>query len=239
MWKRTQPKNRSVQLRIAVFKCGFKIASEKSDGNSFVNRRSVFYWLIGIVIAATAIALAFHFDQAVRDFIAQHQNRTAKVFMRNVSRLGDWTEHFAVGAGLLGIVWWRGSKKWMRVFLSMLIALALAGAAARVVKIAAGRARPSLKTEQVWNGVKFSSRYHAFPSGHVAASTAFFAVLVIASWRIGLALLPIPIAIGLSRMYVAAHYLSDVTCAAVLGVVCALVVAHFLKIHNPQSAIRN
>jgi membrane-associated phospholipid phosphatase len=241
MWKRTQPKNRSVQLRIADFKCGLKIASEKSNGNSFVNRRSVFYWLIGIVIATIAIAFAFHFDEAIRDFIAQHQNRTVKVFMRNVSRLGDWTEHFAVGAGLLGIAWWRGSKKWMRVFLSMLLALALAGAAARVVKIGVGRARPSLKAEQVWNGVKFSSKYHAFPSGHVAASTAFFAVLVIASWRIGLAFLPIPIAIGLSRMYVAAHYLSDVVCAAILGILCAILVAHFAlrSISNQQSAISN
>ena len=189
-----------------------------------MKRRDVFYWVIGIVIAAVAIALAFYFDETIRDFIAQHQNRTAKIFMRNVSRLGDWTEHFAVGLGLLGIAWWRGSKRWTRIFLAMLIALALAGAAARVVKIAAGRARPSLKTEQVWNGLRFSSKYHAFPSGHVAASTAYFAILLMANRRIGLALLPIPIAIGFSRIYVAAHYLSDVVCAAVLGILCALLV---------------
>jgi undecaprenyl-diphosphatase len=109
----------------------------------------------------------------------------------------------------------------------MLIALALAGAAARIVKIAAGRARPSLQSEQVWNGVKFSSRYHAFPSGHVAASSAFFAVLAFANWRIGLACVPIPLLIGFSRMYVTAHYLSDIICAAILGIVCALVVMRF------------
>jgi undecaprenyl-diphosphatase len=156
--------------------------------------------------------------------------------MRNVSRLGDWTEHFAVGIGLLGVAWWRRSKKWIRVFFAMLVALALAGASARVVKIAAGRARPSIKTEEVWNGMKFSSRYHAFPSGHVAASTAFFAVLALANWRLGLLCLPIPLLIGFSRMYVAAHYLSDVVCAAVLGIVCALLTAHFLlrKIDNAE-----
>jgi len=202
-----------------------------------VERKALFYWLIGIVVAAIAIAVAFHFDQAVRDLIAQHQNRTTKVFMRNVSRLGDWTEHFAVGAGLLGIAWWRGSKKWTRVLLSMLIALALDGATASVVKIAAARARPSLHTEQVWNGVKFSSRYHAFPSGHVAASAAFFAVLFFGSWRIGLACLPIPVLIGVSRMSVAAHYLSDVVCAAILGILCAIFVARFFlpQFENRQS----
>ena len=75
----------------------------------------------------------------------------------------------------------------------MLIACALAGAAARVIKITSGRARPSVKTESVWNGPRLSSKYHAFPSGHTAASTAFFGTLLFVSWRIGLACLPIPI----------------------------------------------
>jgi len=106
--------------------------------------------------------------------------------------------------------------------------LALAGLAGRVIKISTGRARPSLKTEEVWKGPRFSSKFHAFPSGHVAASTAFFAVLCFANWRIGLACLPIPLVIGFSRMYVAAHYLSDVVFAALLGVLCALIVARLL-----------
>ena len=202
-----------------------------------MKRSQIVYWLIGIVVAAVFIAVAFYFDGAARSWIGQHQTRTLKVFMRNVSRLGDWTEHFAVGIGLLGVAWWRRSKKWIRVFFAMLVALALAGASARVVKIAAGRARPSIKTEEVWNGMKLSSRYHAFPSGHVAASTAFFAVLALANWRLGLLCLPIPLLIGFSRMYVAAHYLSDVVCAAVLGIICALLTAHFLlrKIDNAET----
>ncbi len=193
-----------------------------------MNRRTVFYWLIGIVIAAIVIATAFYFDDAVRDFIAQHQNRVARNFMRDVSKFGDWPEHVALGLLLAAAAWFRNSKKWTRVFLSMLIALAIAGLAGRVIKISTGRARPSVKTEEVWYGPRFSSKFHAFPSGHVAASTAFFAVLFLASWRIGLICVPIPILIGFSRMYVAAHYLSDVVCAAVLGLLCAILVARWL-----------
>jgi membrane-associated phospholipid phosphatase len=37
-------------------------------------------------------------------------------------------------------------------------------------------------------------------------------------------------------MYIGAHYLSDVVCAAVLGTGCALVVMHFL---SRKSAIAN
>ena len=193
------------------------------------NRR---YWL-WIVAAAILLALTvigFWLDPAVQHWVGQHQNKYGLAVMRNVSRFGDWLEHVVVGLLLLGAAWMRGNKKWTRVFLAMLIACALAGLAARVVKVAAGRARPSVKTTAIWNGPRWSEKYHAFPSGHVAASMGFFAVLLFVNWRIGLACLPIPLLVAVSRMYVAAHYLSDVLFAALLGAICAAVVSRFLKI---------
>ena len=122
----------------------------------------------------------------------------------------------------------------MRVFMAMLIALALAGLAARAIKISTARARPSVKMEELVGRSHFSEKYHSFPSGHVTASTAFFAVLLLASWRLGLPCLAIPILIGFSRLYLAAHYLSDVICAAVLGTLCALLVWHLIKEKTPS-----
>ena len=191
----------------------------------------VFYWLIGIVIAAIVMVAAFYFDESVRNFIAQHQNRATHNFMRKVSRFGDWPEHFALGLALAGFAWWRGNRKWTRIFLSMLIALSIAGVLGHGIKIATGRARPSVRAEEVWN--RFSTKYHAFPSGHVAASTAFFGVLFFAKRRAGLACLLIPILIGFSRMYVNAHYLSDVVFAAILGILCAILVG---RLFLPQTA---
>jgi len=207
-----------------------------------VSRRSAFYWLIGIVIAAIAIAFAFHFDDAVRDFIAQHQSPGGRRFMRSVSLFGDWPSHVVLGLLLFGIAWRRHSKRWMRIFLVMLLSMAIAGVAGTVIKRSIPRARPSVKTELRWGGPRFSTKYHAFPSGHVLASTAFFGVLIFVRRRVVLACLPIPILIGLSRMYLGAHYLSDVVCAAVLGVLCALVVVHFFvpgKTNCPTSTAGN
>ena len=167
---------------------------------------------------------AFWLDPIAHLWVLEHQNRTARAFMRNVSRFGDWPAHFGLGITLLAIAWSRGKKKWARVFLAMLVACALAGVAARALKIATGRARPSVKSEQVWSGPRLGEKFHAFPSGHTASSTAFFAVLFFANWRIGLACLPIPFIIALSRVYLGAHYLSDVVCAVVLGVLCGFVV---------------
>jgi len=200
-----------------------------------VKHSAVLYWLIGIAIAAVAIGASFYFDDAVWNFIQQHQNRVLYNFMRNVSRFGDWPSHVVLGLLLLGIAWIRGSRKWSRVFLAMLLAMALAGVAGTVIKRTIPRPRPSVHTEIRWGGPHFSTKYHSFPSGHVGASTAFFGVLFIARRRIGLACFPIPILIGFSRMYVGAHYLSDVICAAVLGFSCALLVA-WLLLRGDQTA---
>jgi membrane-associated phospholipid phosphatase len=196
----------------------------------FVKYSAVFYWIIAIITTGVAIAVSFHFDYIVRDCVMQHQNPAMRNFMRYVSLLGDWPLHAAVGLVLLGLAWRRGSEEWTRVFLAMLLAMLLAGVADTVIKRTVPRARPSVHTDIRWGGPRFSSKYHSFPSGHVGASTAFFGVLLIARRRIGIACLAIPILIGLSRMYLGAHYLSDVLCAAVLGIFCAVVVAHFVLV---------
>jgi undecaprenyl-diphosphatase len=123
----------------------------------------------------------------------------------------------------------------------MLLAMMLVGVAGTVIKRIVPRARPSVPADARWGGPRFSSKYHSFPSGHVGASTAFFGVLFIARRRMGVACLPIPILIGVSRMYIGAHYLSDVVCAAVLGTLCAVVVVYFLsgKFGNRQSKFEN
>jgi membrane-associated phospholipid phosphatase len=179
------------------------------------------------LVGAISLGLAFMLDAPVHDWMTTHQSPGVRSFMEKVSRYGNWPTHVVLGLLFAGVAWFRRNKKWARIFLSMLIACALAGAAARVVKIGVGRARPSVQTEATWNGPSLSSKYHAFPSGHTAASTAFFATLIFVNWRIGIAYLSIPLLIGFSRMYVAAHYLSDVLCAAILGLVCALLVARF------------
>ena len=206
-----------------------------------MKRTVAFYWLIGIAVAALAIALGFYFDDTVRDFMAEHQTPALRSFMRYVSLFGDWPSHVAFGLLLLAIAWIRDSKKWTRIFLAMLIAMSLAGVTGHVIKRTIPRPRPSVHTDMRWGGPRFSSKYHSFPSGHVDASTAFFCTLFLANRRIGLACFPIPILIGLSRMYLGAHYLSDVVCAAVLGISCALFVAHFLfrQIDDQQALMKN
>jgi undecaprenyl-diphosphatase len=197
---------------------------------------TAFRWCGLLIFSAGLLLLAsFYFDADAQAWVAEHQNAASKRFMRGVSWLGDWPGHILLGFILLVLAYWRRSKKWMRIAAAMILACALAGAVARVVKISTGRARPSVQTEAAWSGPSFKARYNAFPSGHTAASTAFFGTLALACWRIGASFLVIPLLIALSRMYVGAHHLSDVVGAALIGMLAAWFVARWIPpaLDNP------
>ena len=123
-----------------------------------MKRAAVFYLLIGVAIAALGIVASFYFDDAIWTFLRQHQNRGMYNFMRNVSRFGDWPSHVALGLLLLGAAWIRGSRKWSRIFLAMLLAMALAGFAGQVIKRNIPRARPSVHGDTRWGGPHFSTK---------------------------------------------------------------------------------
>ncbi len=180
--------------------------------------------IIFLLVAAAALAIAFYLDPDVLHWVATHRSRAANQLMRALSHYGDWPEHIVLGLLLLAGALIRRSKRWARIFLAMMLACALAGLTARAIKAVSGRARPKTQTEMRWGGPKIDSHHNSFPSGHTAASTAFFAVLALGSWRIGAPLLVVPLLIASARVYVAAHYLSDVVGAAVLGVICAWLV---------------
>ena len=202
----------------------------KSKSSLLVKGKAVFYWVVWIVVVSVVIAAAFYFDESVKQWMLNHQSPGARGVMENVSRFGDWPEHVLIGLSLMAIAQWRGNKKWTRIIVAGLIALSIAGLTGRVLKISTGRARPSVKSEQIWNGFRVSgSKYHSFPSGHVDASVGFFGVLLLARRRVGLPCLAIPILIAFSRLYLGAHWLSDVVCGALLGIVSAVVVWHFIR----------
>jgi undecaprenyl-diphosphatase len=183
------------------------------------------WWFLISAGAVLLLLACFYWDAAAQAWILEHQSAGMRNFMEAVSWWGDWPGHVLLGLILMAVAYLRGNKRWMRIFAAMLLACALAGIVNRVVKIAAGRARPNVQTEARWSGPSFSASYHSFPSGHTAASTAFFATLAFASRRIGLGFLPIPLLIAFSRMYVGAHHLSDVVCAALLATLVAYFVA--------------
>ena len=72
------------------------------------------WWYLCFFAAGLALLASFYLDPQALAWIAQHQNAGARSFLRAVSKFGDWPEHIALGFILLGLAWWRGSKRWMQ-----------------------------------------------------------------------------------------------------------------------------
>ncbi|MGZ5025054.1 MAG: phosphatase PAP2 family protein [Chthoniobacterales bacterium] len=188
-------------------------------------RSAGFYFLLAILLLASA----FYFDGAVQQWMTHHQTHSGIVVMQFASRWGDWPPHIAVGLIGVAISWSLGSRAWMTIFVAMILACAVAGIINPIIKGTAGRARPSVKVDAGWNGPSSGQKYHSFPSGHTVATSAFFGALILARRRIGLALLPIPVLIAFSRLYLNAHFLSDVVFGALLGICCALIAWRLIR----------
>lgn len=184
---------------------------------------------------------SFRCDAAVHRWQYEHQWRNIPTLSRNITRATDWPAHFAIGLLGAALAWKCGSKEWTRIFLVMLASAALAGATAHGLKYATGRVRPYVKLERTWSGPTKQQNYHSFPSGHTATSFGFFAVLFFVNWRIALACLPLPIFVGFTRIFLGAHYFSDVVAAALLGIFVAAVMSRLLlpQIENRKSKLEN
>jgi membrane-associated phospholipid phosphatase len=190
------------------------------------NQRRFWIWALGLLIGVVLVYAAFQADASVHEWQQAHRWRHRPELNRLITRVTDWPVHVTAGLLLAGIAWWRGKKRWAVVFLSMVAAAALAGTAAYGVKVAVGRPRPAVKIERLADRAdSFRPNYQAFPSGHSAASAAFFGVLFFVCWRLGLALFLIPLLVGASRIFLGAHYLSDVTAGLALGLFCAALVS--------------
>ncbi|GIX15282.1 MAG: hypothetical protein KatS3mg118_3241 [Paracoccaceae bacterium] len=138
----------------------------------------------------------------------------------HITALGDWRVVASLTGAALAVLWIR-----RRPDLMLGLAVAVAGnvATVAVLKRIFHRTRPNL----AW----FVETSGSFPSGHAAISVAFYATLFFIAWRLRLlgpimaALLAATLAfvIGLSRLYLIEHYLSDVLNGWLVGALWLLI----------------
>jgi undecaprenyl-diphosphatase len=208
-----------------------RIALEHQRSELMKRRQPSWLWIsVVLVIGILLVIAAFSFDGAVQNWQRSHALKNIGLLRRYITWGTDWPSHVLIGLALAAVAWRRGNRKWTRIFLAMIAAGALAGLSAYALKATTGRVRPSVSLEKGWakKSLTLAPNYQSFPSGHTAFSTGFFALLLLASWRVGLFCLPLPIFVAFSRILFGAHYLSDVVAAIALGIVSAMLIAHFL-----------
>lgn len=119
------------------------------------------------------------------------------------------------------------------IFLSVLCAAITTG----VLKVLIGRSRPILfdaLDQTFFKPGIFEHTFNSMPSGHSAISFAGFVMLGLLFPRVKWLMWCGATIVGLSRIYVGAHWPSDVVLGAFIGVLSALVVKSILRRINSK-----
>lgn len=119
------------------------------------------------------------------------------------------------------------------VFLSVLSATIIAG----ILKVLIGRSRPVLfdALEQTFfEPWVFEHTFNSMPSGHSSASFAGFVMLALLFPRVKWLMWGCAIMVALSRIYVGAHWPSDIVLGAFIGTMCAICVKYELRRINSK-----
>ena len=108
-----------------------------------------------------------------------------------------------------------------------------------IIKNIFERSRPFIESGELYSwlsstGYEFPTGY-SFPSGHSMAGFACAVVLIFFYKKRALPALSAAILIALSRAYMCVHYISDVACGALLGVLVGLLIVAYYKMLLPDA----
>jgi membrane-associated phospholipid phosphatase len=114
--------------------------------------------------------------------------------------------------------------------LFVFIALSVTGIFINIVKWIAGRYRPVELFNHGYFGFDYFGvgyEWTSFPSGHAQTAFSLATALTILFPRWGVPLFIVAIAVGVSRIILTSHYLSDVIAGAGIGILLTLAVKYF------------
>jgi len=166
-------------------------------------------------------------DEAVLTWFVDHRTEWMINVARVVSAVGGLVSLLCVGVAL-GL-WLRWRRWHLAIAIAPTVSLLLAALASVVAKAAFGRVRPPISLHET------HVTSPAFPSGHATDAGGFFLaaafvlVITVADRRpaqlvvIGIAILFAGL-VGLSRLVLAVHWLSDVVAGWALGTAVAIAV---------------
>ena len=176
--------------------------SERASGND----------IFGVVPMAVTAMLLFKNDGAIRDHIQAQRTPQLDDAARFFDTFGDGRFALLLGGGL----WLLGGDKGEAVGRQTVEAFLEAGAANGVIKVVAGRARPSQSPDDPYHLTGFSLNDRSFPSGHTAVA---FTLATVAGKEYHVPVLAYGIATltGLARIEQDAHWSTDVLVGAIVG----------------------
>jgi membrane-associated phospholipid phosphatase len=175
--------------------------------------------LIALVTAGLGLMMQF-VDRPLAQCFAAHAGALYQV-ASFLTRFGDalWWLLPSLALYLAARFLWR-SPAWAARALFLFTSVAACGILVDLVKLIAGRARPELWFTQGIYGFSYphlQALYQSFPSGHAACASGAGIALSLLFPRHRPVWVTVGLVLGLTRVVVTAHYLSDVVAATLLA----------------------
>jgi len=121
------------------------------------------------------------------------------------------------------------NKLWSMRSLFLLISISASGLISILIKWLAGRYRPNM-LENGFYGFNYFGVGHeftSFPSGHTITGFSLAAAVSILFPRLSIPAFIVAVSIGISRILITSHYLSDVIAGACIGILSTMMVKYF------------
>lgn len=196
-----------------------------------INKNSVYFICLLLFLLAAAYICLFYTKAEGFYLLNPYHNTAATSFFIFFTWLGDGL--FCV---LTGIALFFFNRRYLSVL--VISSYLLSGLIAQVLKYFIIEARPAVflkdSNYKYFIDAVTLHNFHAFPSGHTASAFALATVLAVAlnnrSW--GIIFLITAILVGYSRIYLGQHFLIDVLCGSLIGVVSAVACLYVTRKDN-------
>ena len=147
-----------------------------------------------------------------------------------VTILGDSLWYFIILVPAFIYFWFLAKNKlWSKRIIFILVSLSISGLLNLLIKWLAGRYRPNMLEKGFFGFNYFGVGYdlNSFPSGHTVTAFSLAAAVSILFPRTGIVAFIIAISIGMTRIILTSHYLSDVIAGAGIGILSAMILKYY------------
>ncbi len=193
-------------------------------------------FLVFLIVGGILLLTTSHGDEVF--FFSNHRSYIANIFFRFFTNMGDGA---AFVLSIIILAFWRFRTALVVFLLGIGVLLT-----STLTKDFFSHPRPYRYFEEhhlldritFVDGVRLAKGTTSFPSGHTMTGFAFYTFLaLVVTRKKGMALLLFTAAllIGISRMYLVQHFLSDVYLGAILGVFLAIIF-HYIHSHYFKAA---
>ncbi len=189
--------------------------------------RAVNTWYCFVAVVITCIICYFFFDIKTALWMNAHINGQSFQVIEKITQIADGTWYY-IGFFLLFCLCKLFNKnKLANICLFIFLSLVLSGMLCEAMKILFGRCRPDLYINNNLYGLKFfefRAPMQSFPSGHTVNITALMIACSFIMPRYWLGFSSVFVLLGLSRIALDQHFLSDV----IFGMFLSIVMVTFL-----------